>query len=772
MREVRAEMNWGRICAILAWILPSLFAVPPPALSVRRVDTRMELRWAGSDFILEQSSSLSSFQWTSIGQVPEQQANEFFIRVEISDRAQFFRLRQDLLPTVSETSPLHRESGVAVTRETILHFSDPLAENTVLSVNQLYATFAGRRILSRVELSSDRRTATLFYLENLPASARLSVRLDTAGISDVRGKPLDGDADNLPGGIFSLDFETLGTTPLPGTGVTGKVYASELAPGGTNRPLAGVTVTVDGAEETLRAVTDTNGVFHLYPSPSGRFFVHVDGRTAVGSVWPDGAYYPAVGKAWEAIAGQTNNLAGGTGTIYLPFVPRDTLQSVSTISDTEITFPASILTTNPALSGVSINVPANALFNDAGVRGGKVGIAPVPADRLPEPLPLGLSFPLVITIQTDGPQNFDRPVAVRFPNLPDPATGEKLPPGAKTMLWSFNHDTGRWEAQGTATISADGNFADTDPGVGVRQPGWHGINGACPGSGPQQRTNYNGQCYQVIHCTSIVAGKGYLTCSLQCVGNVPSEIFGGKRAKVKRTAFETGIRCIGGPDRCPPAPEDTLDGDRRDCMDKCVSPDPIRTSYAVPCEGFSDPCPRNHQLGALAVDDLPEDRFVEQARFWKVEGDYVVAYYGTSKILETPSADLPKFYALVDAFNARTAVGSPLGDRLSPAERAELLALPRTAQFDQTEWVALIDRMGSLQGSALPPDVAAALQKLDDLVALLKQRGWNYRLDGIMQGNLQRTVARSPEFGSQLFPARAHFYFLKDHSTDLFGAAG
>ena len=63
-----------------------------------------------------------------------------------------------------------------------------------------------------------------------------------------------------------------------------------------------------------------------------------------------------------------------------------------------------------------------ALFNEQGVRGGRVGIAPVAPDRLPEPLPPGLNFPLVITVQTDGPQNFDQPVPICLPNLPDPAT--------------------------------------------------------------------------------------------------------------------------------------------------------------------------------------------------------------------------------------------------------------------------------------------------------------------------------------------------------------
>ena len=38
----------------------------------------------------------------------------------------------------------------------------------------------------------------------------------------------------------------------------------------------GVTITVDGMEQTLRAVTDTAGRFTLNPAPPGRFFVHID----------------------------------------------------------------------------------------------------------------------------------------------------------------------------------------------------------------------------------------------------------------------------------------------------------------------------------------------------------------------------------------------------------------------------------------------------------------------------------------------------------------
>ena len=80
---------------------------------------------------------------------------------------------------------------------------------------------------------------------------------------------------------------------------------------------------------------------------------------------------------------------------------------------------------------MEINLPPNTLFSENGAWGGEVGIAPVPPERLPGPLPPGLNFPLVITIQTVGPQNFDQPVPVKFPNLPDPVSGVKLPAGAK-----------------------------------------------------------------------------------------------------------------------------------------------------------------------------------------------------------------------------------------------------------------------------------------------------------------------------------------------------
>jgi hypothetical protein len=401
---------------------------------------------------------------------------------------------QNLPPTtVREASPATGEGDVAVTRETVLHFTMPLALNTALDTTQFYAEFGGRKILSRVEVSSDKKKATLFYLEPLPSNARIQVSFDSTGVSDLLDRAMDGNADGIPGGIYRTSFDTLSITAVAGTAISGRVFASEPGRGAggatVDVPLSGVTVTVDGAEETLRTTTDAQGNFTLNPAPAGSFFVHVDGRTSPQSSYPDGNYYPAVGKRWETLAGRTDNLSGNSqdtsrGIIYLPKVLGSGMAAASQSQDTEVAFPPSVVADNPALAGTELKVPANSLFADDGTRGGRIGIAPVAADRLPSPLPPGLELPMVITIQTDGATNFDRPVPVTFPNLPDAVTGVKLPPGAKSALWSFNHDLGDWEVVGPMTVTEDGNFVKTDAGVGVQQPGWHGTRPGSQGNSP------------------------------------------------------------------------------------------------------------------------------------------------------------------------------------------------------------------------------------------------------------------------------------------------
>ena len=435
------------------------------------------------------------------------------------------------LTRVRETSPQDGESDVAITRETILRFTHPLAADIFVTTNTVSAQAVGRRLLSRVEVSSDRRALTLFYLENLPGSAVVAVTFDSDGLTDFLGRPVDGGGYGFGGGQMKFSFTTAEVSSVSDTAVIGRVLASTpLVGSSTNsieHPLEGVRVSVDGMEETLFATTDVEGNFSLEPAPAGRFFVHIDGRTSRESQWPAGPYYPVVGKAWEAIAGVKTNLAGGTGLIYLPLIAAGTLQAVSPTADTSVTFPPSVLAQSPGLAGVSVTVPANSLYSDNGTRGGKVGIAPVAPDRLPSPLPEGLNFPVVITVQTDGPSNFDQPASARFPNLPDPVTGKLLPPGAKSALWSFNHDAGEWELQGQMTVTADGRFVETDPGVGIRQPGWHGSVPGARGKGgkikapkPKKPCQNNGEpCDDGDPCTTNDRCQGGV-----CIGDLPDDV--------------------------------------------------------------------------------------------------------------------------------------------------------------------------------------------------------------------------------------------------------
>ncbi|MBX3747102.1 MAG: Ig-like domain-containing protein [Verrucomicrobiae bacterium] len=482
----------------LRWavLLPALVSAQssPPIVALREApgSDRIELRWRDADGIwaVEQAAQLNPpVAWVPASGTVQVDGADRVLAVVATELARFYRLglTGTQLTQLVESSPLAGESGVAPTRPTILRFNAPLGADVPRVPGIVTVTAGGRPILSRLDLSSDRRTLTAFHLEPLPSNTRVTTRIDGFRLTDAAGNLVALRGDGMVGGVLDLTFTTLNSTPVGDTAIVGWVLDSEPNPNGTDRPLAGVTITVDGREELLRAVTDAQGFFRLQPAPSGRFFVHVDGRTAVGSGWPDGDYYPLVGKAWETIPGVITNIANHTGRIHLPRVRAGSLQPVSATLDTRVGFPQAILDANPAFAGVEVRVPPNGLFADDGTRGGRVGLAPVPPDRLPEPLPPGLEFPLVITIQTDGPLNFDQPVPIRFPNTPDPVTGQPLPAGSPAALWSFNHQTGRWELQGGMTVTADGQYVESDPGVGVRQPGWHGFNTGGQGTGPRRR---------------------------------------------------------------------------------------------------------------------------------------------------------------------------------------------------------------------------------------------------------------------------------------------
>ena len=383
-----------------------------------------------------------------------------------------------LAPRLLESSPDHEEVGVALTRETILEFNVPLDPATV-TPQSLFAEFGGTVLAARLQVSSDQRRVTLFYDQPLPDRSEVRVTVDGSILRTLDGAAIDAARNGTPGSTGRIDFRTLSLTTVAGTSVCGRVFASELAtmPGGArvNVPLAGVTITVDGAP-ALFATTDAGGNFRLEPAPAGRFFVHVDGQTAGPS--PLGGYYPTVGKAWTAEVPGGETLVGD---IYLPEIVPGTLQQVSGDEPTRILPPPDAIMEFPDLAGLEITVPTGSLYSDDGTPGGMVGIAPVDATRLPGALPPGLDFDLVFTVQTDGATNFDVPVAVRMPNT------QGLPPGTLLALWSFDHDRGEWVVAAQMIVTPDGLWIETLPGQGIRAPGWHGVQVGATASGGRIR---------------------------------------------------------------------------------------------------------------------------------------------------------------------------------------------------------------------------------------------------------------------------------------------
>ena len=408
------------------------------------------------------------------------------------------------LATVAKTSPMDGEQAVALTRETVVEFSSPVASDDWESA--IEARFGGHLIPARAEVSQDARTVTFFYgfepdgnggfqrIDGtpLPPSSRVRVTINGDLITDlIAGRAVDANSDGLEGGIAFFDFDTCSIARVSDTVVLGRVFASQPAttPQGEpiDVPLQGVTITVDGLPEAeLVAVTDDEGRFELVDTPTGRIFVHIDGRSVITD---DGAY-PSVGKAWEAAAGQDNSV----GDIFLPLIRTGTLQPVSSQEETRIVTPLAVVEAfsddpeqRAALSSIELVVPANTLYFEDGTRGGRLGIAPVAPQRLPGELPPGLEFPIVVTVQTDGATNFDDPVPICFPNL------EGLEPGSIDFLYSFDHDKGSWEPIGSMTVSDDGARICTDDGVGIVAPGWH-ANGPRPCGPPGPKCDPSRQC--------------------------------------------------------------------------------------------------------------------------------------------------------------------------------------------------------------------------------------------------------------------------------------
>ena len=120
----------------LALLFASTWAPAAPSLSIEPTPNRsIRLSWNQVDgaFAPEWTDSLRSpTTWNPVDGFQLLIGGGLSVEMPAATGTRFFRLRSAPLTTIKESSPAHGESGVAVTRETVLRFSQPLATNTAL----------------------------------------------------------------------------------------------------------------------------------------------------------------------------------------------------------------------------------------------------------------------------------------------------------------------------------------------------------------------------------------------------------------------------------------------------------------------------------------------------------------------------------------------------------------------------------------------------------------------------------------------------------------
>src|SRR6185312_16401375 len=247
-------------------------------------------------------------------------------------------------------------------------------------------------------------------------------------------------------------------------------------------PIANAKVTILGSN--ISPFTDAQCRFEIDNAPAGDVKLAIDGRTATNA--PAGYFFPEMVMDLAIKPGVVNTPMDSMGMpaqqlankgILGTFLPRVLSSSLTPISASDPTTVTTTLVSSPNLTGDQVGnlsltiAPGSALDQNGNpVSNVQVGIATVPPQLVMDMLPPGVTqHTFDITIQAPGVAVFTAPAVIKFPNVFNAA------PGTKLSVLSFDHTTGKLVFDGYATVSADGQFAISDPGQGVTTPGWHGL---------------------------------------------------------------------------------------------------------------------------------------------------------------------------------------------------------------------------------------------------------------------------------------------------------
>src|SRR6266496_236230 len=238
------------------------------------------------------------------------------------------------------------------------------------------------------------------------------------------------------------EFQDRLYAPAGVTAVSGLVLALN------GKPLPNVTLQIG----TNRTRTDGTGRFLLVNVPAGHQVLIIDGTSANTPLKRYGVFENGI----DIKKKQTNVLPY---TIWIPML--DMAHALKIPSPTK----QETVITNPAIPGLEVHLPPGAVIYD---RQGKivtqVSITPIPTDRPPFPLPLGLQIPTYFTVQPGGAYIVapnKQGARLIYPNY------THMVPGSRIGFWNYDPNVRGWYVYGKGTVNSGGTQAVPDPGVMV-----------------------------------------------------------------------------------------------------------------------------------------------------------------------------------------------------------------------------------------------------------------------------------------------------------------
>jgi RHS repeat-associated protein len=200
------------------------------------------------------------------------------------------------------------------------------------------------------------------------------------------------------------------------------------------KPLADVTVALE--DTSFSTKTDDTGRFLLSGTPDGHRVLIVDGASAS----TNGKVYGRFEIGVDIVAHRTNAL---TYTIWMPRLDKGHEATIASPTTKEE------VVTTPRIPGLELRIqPGTVIKDEDGKPITKVSISPVPVDRPPFPLPLGVTVPLYFTIQPGGAY-LSKPAELVYPNY------THLPAGQRVPFWNYDPDKKGWFIYGHGTVTKD-----------------------------------------------------------------------------------------------------------------------------------------------------------------------------------------------------------------------------------------------------------------------------------------------------------------------------